>query len=268
MHTLEERLSEVDARSSIKDDRELARVLEDIISEEEANGITEENVDIVAEATEMLLSLRGIDKSETEKHASELLDSFTVERKKQTRFTEKSVRFTGTLRRAAVFALAVLSALTLTVTLNEDVRATVQNKFISWISGIAVIDFSDSEDKGTVRDTSIEIDESVIPEGFEKTAEIRKDDEVFYRYRHPDGDFVIIEVIMSEPAVVIHRSEEHRYSEIYLGSYEAYSFYNEEEHSGSILYGDNDRTVIISGNTDYETLLSVARGLIGAKDNK
>ena len=108
-----------------------------------------------------------------------------------------------------------------------------------------------------------DIGANVIPDGFVLETESRKDGESLYVYRNSRGDSVIIEVIVGEPSVIVHRTEEHEYEEMSLGDVTAYSFYSDEEGSGSILFGDKDHVIMVSGSVEYDVLLSIASKICG-----
>ena len=258
--SLEEILREMSARTPIESDEALEAALEEIIKAEEARGITEENASLVGEATELLLSIRGDDTAALDEHSAEVLSDFCETGRSKRSGRDPFAGFSRAARRVAVFSVAILSALTLTLMLNGEARAAVRS-LTRWFSSLAVIDFSHSEEtsKGDVPD----IGANVIPEGFVLETESRKDGESLYVYRNSRGDSVIIEVIVGEPSVIVHRTEEHEYEEMSLGDVTAYSFYSDEEGSGSILFGDKDHVIMVSGSVEYDVLLSIASKICG-----
>ena len=176
-------------------------------------------------------------------------------------------KFTA-MRKVAMFAVLTFSAAALLITFNGSVRAAVKNTFVTWMRELAIIDFSEEEAVPTEKETlldelsdSVSLDIENIPAGYTFDSKKEDGDSTLYTYKKGD-DFVVIELIPTDPAGVIHSTENHKYSEIVIGKSEVYMFYNESERTGSIIFGNSEVTVIIGGAAERETLIAFAEEMI------
>ncbi len=265
---LEMRLKEMETVFPITNDRELASALRLIINEESAK-IGKDNVDLISEASELLLNIGGVTENEIESSSSALLSDFLS--KSETRTSRKAVKpgfkFTA-MRKVAMFAVVTLTAVTLLVTLNGNVRAAVKNTFVSWMRELAIIDFSDGDAATTEKETpqanlseKYYIKANEVPDGYTFDVKNTDGDSTLYTYKN-GSDFVVVEIIPTDPAGVIHSTEKHQYSEIYIGKTEVYMFYNEDERNGSIVFGNRNVTVIVGGVADRDVLIDFAKEII------
>lgn len=265
---LESRLKEMESVFPITNDRELASALRFIINEESAK-IDENNVDLISEASELLLNISGVTETETDNISSELLSDFLSNSETRTvrKAVKPGIKFTA-MRKVAMFAFTTLTAVALLVTLNGNVRAAIKNTFVTWMRELAIIDFSDDETVTTKEETpqailseKYYIKANEVPDGYTFDVKNTDGDSTLYTYKN-GSDFVVVEIIPTDPAGVIHSTEKHQYSEIYIGKTEVYMFYNEDERTGSIVFGNSNVTVIVGGVADRDVLIDFAEEII------
>lgn len=112
---LEDKLSLYEKSSPINNDRELIDVLEDIIDKENARPAAERDFDLIDEAVEMLLTLKGTDVASLDSIAEKLSEHY-VEEIKAEAFTSKNRKINAKrlfkiIPIAAVIALFVSTSL-------------------------------------------------------------------------------------------------------------------------------------------------------------
>lgn len=267
---LEDRLNEIEKVTPIKSDRELSSVLRHII-EEESNRISENNVELISEASELLLSIEGVREEEVEVNSKRLFTDFMVKNESrpsvETRRKGKLVYGFTSLRKVAVFAVLIVSAAVILASFNGEVRAAMKNTFVTWMRELAIIDFTKEESTETERETTFAVITDIssiklenIPEEFTLKSSKTDGESKLYTYENGD-DFIVVELIPTDPSGIIHSTEDHKYSEIAIGNTLGYLFYNEDKRSGSIIFGNSKVTVIVGGVADREVLIEFAKGI-------
>lgn len=100
-----------------------------------------------------------------------------------------------------------------------------------------------------------------IPDGFEaldimETVGMRQ-----YTYYNEDGEYIYIEISVSESTEVMLDVETHEYEEIDINDNIAYLTYDESDRSGSLVFGNKAYTVLISVILDKDELIKVAENI-------
>ena len=174
------------------------------------------------------------------------------------------------LSRAAVIFLCIVSLSVAVLMTNSGVRAAVADAVVTWYEDHVRFDFSKSEDvpedtqEGEKDDIGVEdMTVGYIPEGFEEASRTEDSGYRQYIYYNENGEHLLIVICDSKNTEMEQDSEQHEYEEIILnGNIKAHLFYNDEERSGTIIYGNNVYTVDVTGIIDKDELIKVAENIL------
>ncbi len=174
------------------------------------------------------------------------------------------------LSRAAVIFLCIVSLSFAVLMTNSGVRAAVAEAVVTWYEDHVRFDFSKSEDvpedtQGGEKDDVTDVEDltvGYIPEGFDEASRTEESGYRQYIYYNENGEHLLIVICDSKYTEMEQDSEQHEYEEIILnGNIKAHLFYNDEERSGTIIYGNNVYTVDVTGLIDKDELIKVAENI-------
>lgn len=176
---------------------------------------------------------------------------------------EKKLPLTKYAGRIAVIALCICLAGFGGMMINPGIRATVGENIAEFVDEYINIDFSESTKNRSIDISKTEI--TYIPEGFELTEDLSDEDKLSLVYTNGTEDYLFIDVVASGEIFISYEVDEHNVTYINIGGYDGYITYNELTRQGSVCWGNNNFTVVISGFTSREELIKTAESITVTK---
>ncbi len=173
---------------------------------------------------------------------------------KKQRFLWKS-----SLGKAATILLCVVSVSAVITLADPTIRGNVSNVVSDWIDQYVSIDFADAsaDDKIDISKANI----GYIPDGYSLKEDNSDKSTISLIYSNEENEYIIIDIIDSKDIKLLTENETHKLTIYNINGYEGYMSYSEEMKQGSIYFGNSNFTVAVSGMTDKDELIKVAKNI-------
>ena len=179
------------------------------------------------------------------------------------------------LKRIAVIALAVISVVFGVLMTNEGVRAAIVKSFITWYDKYVEFDFSryeEPEKEEEETDPLAAIESLVIgyvPDGYVLSDSVEETGYRQYFYMTETGEHLVIDISTSKGSSIGLDHENSDLEKLSLGGKDMYLSYNDTEGVGTIAFGNEMYTVLVSGIVTKDELIKIAENITaGESDDK
>ena len=172
------------------------------------------------------------------------------------------------LQRVAVCILAVVALSFAVLMTSSKVQAAVSETVVEWYDKYIIVNLryldkeDDNNDKSMFADVDVgELEIGYIPEGFFLLNSQESESLRFYTYENTDGKIIVINISNSDENSSNLDNENTQYEEAEINGMKAFVVYSEDEHFGSIIWGDTSITVNLSGDLSKDELVLIAENI-------
>lgn len=165
------------------------------------------------------------------------------------------------LRRAAIIALVCFSALAGGMLTSQDVRAVLKATILEWFDKYITLDFTESVDNINFPTDVNEVHYEYIPEGYSLRYKIDDPECKMYIYSNSDGMDLIIDIFNPAFSSQSVDNEHHEYEDIVINNRHVHFFYDEREHSGIAVVGNNDCVSSVQGYLSKDELIKIVENI-------
>ena len=172
----------------------------------------------------------------------------------------KKLPWTKHVARAAAIVLCIVNVGFCTIMLDPGIRGTVGGTVTQWIDGMVGIDFGKSAEYEKIDITKTSV--GYIPEGFEVAEDRSEEGFISQTYYSPVTDeYIFIDINESSDISVLTEDMAHEVAKTQIKGYDAYITYSISQRQGSVCYGNQYFTVVVSGMTDKAEIIKIAENI-------
>lgn len=168
------------------------------------------------------------------------------------------------LKRVAVACLVIISLTIAVLAVSPTVRDAIKETVVTWHEKYVQVDFAQADDshndKNEITDV-YQLNIGYIPDGFDLVSSSEERDGREYLYMSQTGDYLIVSIDKSESAFVGIDIEVSEYQEFKINGDDGCMSYNSEFGTGTLVFGNDIYTVLISGTVEKAELFRIARNI-------